>query len=79
MNTTPTNNHTITLRPAGPDDAPAIRELAYLDNARQLRGDVIAAFQGGRPTAAMSLSDGRDVADPFTLSAGAVRLLEIYR
>jgi hypothetical protein len=69
----------LTLRPARPDDAAAVRTLAYLDSSRPLHGDVVVAFQDSRPTAAMSLGDGRVVADPFVFSGDAVRLLESYR
>jgi len=86
MNTThshsyvnPTTSTELTLRLAGPHDAAAVRELAYLDSTRPLRGDVVVAFHGSRPTAAMSLGDRRVVADPFVLSGDAVRRLETYQ
>jgi hypothetical protein len=63
------------LRPADDDDTFVVRRLAALDSARPLHGDVILAFLGERPVAAISLLDGRLVADPFSDSAHAAELL----
>jgi hypothetical protein len=69
---------TYTLRPAHADDCDALTKLAQLDSAKPLKGDVMIAFAGDRPAAAMSLYDGRIIADPFLLTADAAALLRLY-
>jgi hypothetical protein len=58
------------------DDA-AVRRLARLDSARPLREPVLLAEDGGRPVAALSLADGRVVADPFRRTRDAVAMLRL--
>jgi hypothetical protein len=65
----------ITIRPASSGDDAALARLADLDSARPLRGDVLVAVAGGRLVAAVSLADGRVIADPFVPTADDVRLL----
>jgi hypothetical protein len=65
----------ISLRLAGPADGPALARLATLDSARALRGPVLVAETGGDLRAALSLGDGRAVADPFAPTADLVDLL----
>jgi hypothetical protein len=65
----------ITIRPASSDDDAPLARLADLDSARPLRGDVLVAVAGGRLVAAVSVADGRVIADPFVPTAGDVRLL----
>jgi hypothetical protein len=69
--------HDIHIRPATDEDAAAVRRLAVLDSAEELRGDVLMAIVGDRPWAALSLADGRAVADPFVPSASAVEMLRL--
>jgi hypothetical protein len=69
---------TYTLRPAHAGDRDALIKLAQLDSAKVLKGDVMIAFAGDRPAAAMSLYDGRIIADPFLLTADAATLLRLY-
>src|SRR5215208_3670326 len=66
---------TYQLRPAGAADHRALTRLAALDDAAPVTGDVLMAFSDGEPVAAMSLADGRVVADPFRHTADAVDLL----
>ena len=66
---------TYQLRPAGAADHRALARLAALDDAAPITGDVLMAFSDGDPVAAMSLHDGRVVADPFHHTADAVDLL----
>ena len=68
---------TIEIRPARPTEAFAVRRLAYLDSQRPLRGDVLVATADDIPVAAVSLSDGRVVADPFRPTADIVDLLRL--
>ena len=74
---TTSNDHTLALRVADDDDAPAVRRLAALDDAPPLRGDVLLALVDGEAVAATSLSDGRVVANPFVRTADTVRLLSL--
>jgi hypothetical protein len=66
---------TVTLRFAVFDDAPDLLRLAQLDSARPLPEPILVAEVSGRLTAALTLSGGRVIADPFVLTAGAVELL----
>ena len=68
----------LTIRPAYPDDDPAIRRLAALDSAAVPRGPFLLAETGGELRAALSLSDGRAIADPFHLTVQVVATLRAY-
>src|SRR3954468_4980387 len=68
---------TIEIRPARPDDAAALRDLAGLDSARPLQGDVLVALVDDTAVAALSLADGRAGADPFQRTADTVALLKL--
>jgi hypothetical protein len=65
----------LALRIAGPADAAALRRLAALDDAPPLDAPVLLALLDGVAVAAISLLDGRVVADPFRPTADIVRLL----
>jgi hypothetical protein len=65
----------LALRIAGPDDASALLRLAALDDAPALDSPVLLALLDGAAIAAISLRDGRVVADPFRPTADIVRLL----
>lgn len=67
----------LTVRLANDGDAPALSILAALDEDAPLTGAVLLAEAGGRAVAALSMEDGRAVADPFVPSAGAVSLLRL--
>ena len=67
----------LSLRHATPADSRAVAYLSELDEAERLTGSVLLAFDGDRPVAAMSLDDGRTVADPFTRTANVVDLLRV--
>src|SRR3954452_14985577 len=68
----------IVMRPARPDEAAAVRRLAFLDSTRPLRGEVVVALVDDRPGDAVSLSTGRAVADPFAPPAEVVELLREF-
>jgi len=74
---TSAHDSTLALRPSHPDDAPALRRLADLDDAPPLDGEILLALVDGEPVAAVSLGDGRVVADPFRPTADAVTLLSL--
>lgn len=65
------------LRAERPNDEAALRRLAALDSARPLRGRALVAEIEGRAVAALDLSDGRVVADPFEHTAEVVELLRV--
>jgi|ERR1700716_1194032 hypothetical protein len=67
----------VVIRRAAQADRPSLARLAALDSARPLRGEALIAFVDGEPWAALSLDDGRTVADPFRQSASAVELLRV--
>jgi hypothetical protein len=73
-----TNQPVIVIREAGPDDAPALGRLAALDSASALEGsEVLIAEVAGEAWAALSLPDGRAVADPFRPSGELLALLRV--
>ena len=65
----------LTVRRARPADDGALGTLAALDSARPLTGERLVAEVDGRLVAAVSLHDGRAVADPFLPTADVVALL----
>ena len=67
----------LTVRPATERDTGTLTRLAQLDEDAPLHGDVLVAELDGNAIAALSLEDGRAVADPFVASAGAVSLLRL--
>jgi hypothetical protein len=69
----------VSLRRARFADAPALHRLAALTDAAPLSGDVVVADVGGELRAAMSLADGRTIADPFRETAELVALLQVRR
>lgn len=71
--------HEITIRPAAPADARALANLARLDYASPLAGDLLVAEVEGELWAACSLADGRTIGDPFRPAQAARSLLELRR
>ena len=67
----------VELRTARVRDADALRRLAALDEAAELEGGVLLALIDGEPVAALSLQDGRVVANPFVATLEAVALLRL--
>jgi hypothetical protein len=67
----------ITIRPAYADDDLTLTRLAALDSADAApAAPLLVAEVDGRLVAALSLSDGSSIADPFTRTA---QLLELLR
>jgi hypothetical protein len=64
------SSNAYTIRRATEDDAPALRRLAALDSRPPLAGPALIGEIDGAPAAALSLADGRLVADPFRPTAG---------
>jgi hypothetical protein len=69
--------HYLTIKMGGVDDADTLRDLAALDSRPALKGDVLLAVVGDEPVAAISLVDGKFVADPFRPTASTVELLKV--
>jgi hypothetical protein len=65
----------IALRRAGYDEAADLARLAALDSARPLEGEALVALVDGRLVAAISLADGRMIADPLAPTSEARALL----
>jgi hypothetical protein len=69
----------LTIRPARYADSAALERLAALDSSRPLAlGHVLVAEAEGRIVAAVSMHDGRAIADPFVPSADAVESLRLH-
>jgi hypothetical protein len=66
-----------TIRIATARDAEALRRLAALDSKAPLDGAVLVGEIAGTPAAAIALSDGRAVADPFVPTAHLVATLRV--
>jgi hypothetical protein len=71
----PTNAYVI--RQAREDDGPALSRLAELDGQRPLSGSALVGEIDGSPAAAVSLTDGRVIADPFQHTAVLTQLLHM--
>jgi hypothetical protein len=68
----------ITIRGAGPADAPALTRLAALDSTRELRGTILVCESDGALRAAWSMEEHRAIADPFRPTADDVALLRMH-
>ena len=67
------------IRAATRHDAPALARLAGLGSRVAQRGHVLIAETDGRPVAAVSLTSGAILADPYLPAADAVRALRERR
>ncbi len=67
----------IVLRVAQPEDDHDVSRLAQLDDAPLPVGPLMLAVVDGEAVAALSLSDGRVVANPFVATEQAVTLLRL--
>lgn len=65
----------VNIRIATPDDARALHRLAALDSTRYDGGDALVAEVGGELWAAVSLTGGELMADPFRPSGELLSLL----
>jgi hypothetical protein len=66
------------IRQATSADDFALRRLAHLDDRPALHGDVLLAEQAGEIRAAMSMGDGRTIANPFAPTLGLVETLRAH-
>jgi hypothetical protein len=67
----------ITIRAADAQDAPEIARLALLDGHRLPAGQQLVAEADGHILAAVEVTSGRTVADPFQPTAGVARLIAL--
>jgi hypothetical protein len=67
------------IRQATSDDAHALERLAALDGQKPLSGTALIGEMDGSPAAAISLTDGRVIADPFKKTTHLVPLLMMRR
>ena len=68
----------ITIRQATSADEFSLRRLAALDDRAALRGEILLAEQAGEVRAALSLEDGRSIANPFAPTAALVEMLHSH-
>ncbi len=68
---------TIVIRRAGAADARILARLAALDSAAAPGSESLIAELDGVAVAALDLTDGRVVADPFARTADLVELLQL--
>jgi hypothetical protein len=71
----PANAYTIRL--AADEDADSLRRLAELDSRPALVGRILIAEDDSVPVAALSIDEGRTVADPFRRTGMALALLRM--
>ena len=76
--TSSTASSTVVLRHATAADDRSLRDLAALDSARLGPGPHLVAEVRGHVVAALSLSDGSTIADPFERTAELVDLLRTH-
>ena len=69
----------IRIRQATKADVMAVRRLAALDDSSSLKGSILVAEQAGELHAAISIDDGRVVANPFAPTAELVDMLRMHR
>ena len=69
----------ITIRQATSADEFTLRRLAALDDSPALRGDVLLAEEAGEIRAALSMDNGRSVANPFAPTADLVDMLRVQQ
>ncbi|HEY6638707.1 MAG TPA: hypothetical protein VIZ61_13575 [Solirubrobacterales bacterium] len=74
-----TESGPIVIRPAGATDEDAVRLVAQRDSRAVPEGELLIAAVGGEVRAAISLSTGQVIADPFQRTEELVRVLALRR
>jgi hypothetical protein len=69
----------LTIRAATPGDEAALRRLAALDSSAPLHGPSVLAERDDVAVAAVALTSGDVIADPFRRTADAVHMLRLRR
>lgn len=67
----------VIIRVATAADGPSLKRLAELDSAQAPEGETLIGELHGRPVAAVSLSDGMTIADPFVLAGPILDLVRL--
>jgi hypothetical protein len=67
----------LTIRRATTEDDQALNALAIVDSSLPLSGDILVAQLDGAVMAAISVTDGRAIADPVRRSADTVEVLRL--
>jgi hypothetical protein len=67
----------IEIRPASARDERAVRRLGHLDTTPVPPAPLLLALEGGELRAALSLSTGEAIANPFSHTARLVELLRV--
>ena len=67
------------IRQATEDDERTLQRLAELDSQRPISGPALIGEIDGSPAAAVSMADGRTIADPFQLTPVLRQLLRMRR
>jgi len=67
----------IVIRIAIAGDRGSLERLAELDSTEALIGAALIGESGGRAVAALSLNDGKVIADPFVASTEILELLRV--
>ena len=73
-----TGEGNLLVRRARHSDDQALAALAAIDSARPLAGERVVGEVDGEVVAAVSLYDGRVVADPFEPTADVVEILRMH-
>ncbi len=68
----------VTVREATADDGGALRRLAELDSSHVPADPMVVAEVGGEMRAAVSMSDGGVIADPFHPTKEVVEMMKIH-
>jgi len=73
-----TGEGNLVVRRGSHPDTDALAIVAALDSSRPLTGRTVVGELDGRIVAAVSLHDGRVVADPFVATADVVEMLRVH-
>jgi hypothetical protein len=71
------NHEQVTIRTLGTEDRESVVRLAQLDTTPVPEGDLLGAVVAGRLVAALSLTSGESIANPFVPNDGARSMLEL--
>ena len=72
-----THSDQVTIRTLNENDRESVMRLAQLDSSALPEGHLLGAVVGDRLVAALSLTSGKSIADPFMPSQGARSMLEL--
>lgn len=75
--TSTTTTPIVAIRPATADDTTTLLRLAALDSAVVPAGELLLGIVDGEPVAAVAVTTGRAIADPFRPTADVVALLRL--